>query len=111
MRRAIGVALYVAAVAAYAAFGWLAGLALLTIALLRFALRVQRFRRALAPFTRCPGCRAEIPQYGQFDCSACHATTLSWIWRCRWCGAYAGFTSCQRCGLSVPNPAVRELEQ
>jgi predicted RNA-binding Zn-ribbon protein involved in translation (DUF1610 family) len=102
--------LYAAALGAFVAFGWVAGLILAAIATFRFARRVVRFRRALAETTTCPACRADVPQYGAFSCGPCGARTLGWVWRCRWCGAWAGYTACPSCTLSVANPAIRELD-
>lgn len=108
--RAITLGLYAAVLGAFVAFGWVAGLVLVALATVRFARRVARFQRALAETTRCPSCSGEVPQYGAFSCAPCGARTLGWIWRCRWCGAWAGYTECPSCGMSVPNPAIRELD-
>lgn len=109
--RSITLALYAAALGAFVAFGWVAGLALALVATFRFVRRVARFRRALAETTRCPACREPVPQYGAFSCGPCGARTLGWVWRCRWCGAWAGHTPCPACEMSVPNPMIRELER
>lgn len=102
--------LYAAALGAWFAFGWMTGLVLVVIATFRFVRRVVRFRQALAPTTNCPACRADVQQYGAFQCGPCGARTLGWAYRCRWCGAWAGYLECPDCGMSVPNPAIRELD-
>lgn len=111
MKRTFTFLLYASALGAFFAFGWVAGLVLAAVATFRLVRRIVRFRRALAPTTRCSACREDVPQYGAFSCGSCGSRTLGWIWRCRWCGVYAGHADCPRCGMSVWNPAVRELEQ
>lgn len=90
----------------YALVGWIVGLGLFALALVRGLVVLVRARRALAPTTNCPWCQAVVEQYGPYSCASCHARTLGWAWRCGACGAWAGHIECASCSMSVPNPLL-----
>jgi hypothetical protein len=90
----------------YAVAGWAVGLVVLAAALALLVRKLLVTRRALAPTTRCPWCRAEVPQYGAYACGNCHTRTLGWVWRCPTCAAWAGHTTCPECSMSIVNPLL-----
>jgi hypothetical protein len=92
-------------VAIYLGLGWIVGLAIFAVAIWRTFKFLRRLVAALSPATRCPhGHRVE--QYGRWRCG-CRAVTDGWSWRCRICGAFAGWVACDACGISVSNPLLR----
>jgi hypothetical protein len=91
----------------YLSFGWIVGVFLLVRGLVRALGHWRRARRAMAPTTACPWCRADVSQYGPYSCPQCHTRTLDWAWRCGNCGAWVGHIDCPECGLSVVNPLMR----
>jgi hypothetical protein len=89
--------------------GWRAALAAFALWGAFTLAHVVQLRRALAPRTRCARGHP-VDQYGCYRCT-CGATAEGWVWRpCRFCGASAGWTNCPRCGLSVPNPLLEDLD-
>ncbi|MFO0645848.1 MAG: hypothetical protein U0326_06395 [Polyangiales bacterium] len=94
------------AVVAYIALGWIAGLIVLSVAVVSAYTFLSRTRQALASTTTCPRGH-EVPQYGLLRCGACGAVSESWVWRCPICAAEFGHTPCPTCGLAVQNPLVR----
>ena len=106
MRTTWKISTIVVPLVAYLAFGWVVGLVVLDVWLF---LRLRDYlclRRALAPTLLCPRGH-EVAQYGVHRCSVCGAVSEGWLWQCV-CGAFAGHTKCQVCGLTVWNPLVRE---
>lgn len=91
-------------VAAYAAFGWIAGLILLLLIVIHVALYALRLRRALAPTIRCSGCGLDVPTYGRWSCRVCGAETMGSAWSCSWCSARHSWVRCPHCGLSCGSP-------
>ncbi len=91
--------------ALYLALGWVVGLVALDVWLFLRLRDYLRLRRALAPTLRCPRGH-EVAQYGVHRCGVCGAISEGWLWQCV-CGAFAGHTRCQECGLTVWNPLVR----
>ena len=91
----------------YLALGWLIGILILGIAVIRFFRLWLRARRALAPTITCPWCHSETSQYFEYRCSHCHMRRRGFAWRCS-CGAIAGHLDCEFCGLSIPNPLLEK---
>jgi hypothetical protein len=90
----------------YAMLGWIVGLGVLALQLLRLLHHLVRLRHALAPTTTCPqGHR--VSQYGRYACSACGAETLGSAWWCSWCRTPYGHTPCPVCREPVGNPLLR----
>lgn len=106
MTRALKLVLLAAAVAVYAAFGWIAGLTVATVVLVGLIEQYVRSRQALAPEIACPWCRRPVPQYGAYSCGSCRSRTIGWVWRCSACNAWTGHTQCPHCEMSVPNPLL-----
>jgi len=91
--------------AAAAAFGWVAGLIVLAVAIPKAIAYLLRLRRALAPTTTCPRGHV-VEQYGTFRC-ACGRVSDSWIWRCPSpCRRVSGYVRCPTCGIAVDNPML-----
>lgn len=107
MKNWLRIGLLITAVTLYAAFGWIAGLVVLGVALVVFARRMVRARLALAPTITCPWCGETVEQYGAFSCEHCHARTPGWAWRCSVCGGWAGHVECPSCSMSITNPLLR----
>ena len=87
----------------YLALGWIVGLVLIPVLLVRVAFFLGRLMRALAPAGRCPDGH-RLPHYGRHVCTVCRFEGFSWSWACRWCGATYGHQRCPTCGQSVGNP-------
>lgn len=94
------------ALLALLAEGWRACVLVLLLGGVMGVQSVRSVVQAAAPRTRCPRGHP-VEQYGRFRCGDCGAVSEGWVWRCRVCGAAAGWTSC-RCGLAVRNPLMRE---
>ncbi len=91
----------------YLTVGWIPGLIILGVWLVGLAVAARRTSIAYDDFTRCPLGHA-VPQYGTGRCGACGAVSEGSLWECLHCGAVHGFVGCHVCGLSVPNPMLRE---
>lgn len=68
--------------------------------------RLRGMRAGLSSTIRCPHGH-ESPTVGRYSCGACGSTYHGWIGRCPTCGAGAGWTACQRCGVSISLPWER----
>lgn len=90
-------------VVAFLLLGWLLGLVVLSVWVVRVGRDIVRLRRAIQPTTKCPAGH-EVSQFGQWTCSNCGALSNGWVWKCTLCGAEAGWTPCAACGLAVRNP-------
>lgn len=104
MRRSLGLVAWLVLASLYLTCGWIVGLIVLVILFVRTVFYLRRLRRALAPTIRCPEGHAN-QQWGRFGC-ACGAETMSWIWRCPWCGTRYGHVRCSTCQLAVGNPLL-----
>lgn len=93
--------------ALYSAFGWIAGLVILLVALVRGFRFLWRLLAALAPTTSCGSCGRPVAQYARWRCR-CGAATDGWAWRCGNCRAFAGWVACPHCGMGVTNALLRE---
>ncbi len=107
MMRSLYRPLYIAVlIVMYAMLGWIAGLLLLAVGVVRLVRLLLRLQRALAPTTTCPqGHR--VSQYGRYSCGSCGAETLGSAWWCSWCRARYGHTPCPVCREPVGNPLLR----
>ncbi|MEI7511913.1 MAG: hypothetical protein WCK01_00425 [Candidatus Uhrbacteria bacterium] len=91
----------------YCAFGWIIGLTILAVALVRGARFLMRLLAALAPTTNCAHCQRPVAQYARWRCR-CGAASDGWAWRCSNCRAFAGWVACEHCAMGVTNPLLRE---
>jgi len=97
---------WVVALAAAAAFGWVVGLIVLAVLVPQTLAYLLRLRLALAPETKCPRGHS-LEQYGTYRCS-CGRVRDSWIWQCPspLCRRAAGWVRCPTCGIAVDNPVL-----
>ena len=91
----------------YVSLGWIVGLIILLVALVRGLRFLLRLIAALRPTTRCGHCARPVAQYARWRCR-CGAATDGWAWRCPNCRAFAGWVACEHCGMGVTNPLLRE---
>lgn len=105
MKRLIIVAAYAAAVLAYLAVGWIAGVLVLGAALVSTVRIFQRTAAEFAPAVVCPRGHT-VPTFGTVRCGSCGWVAEGSIWRCSNCDATFGHTLCPVCGLSVRNPSL-----
>lgn len=92
-------------IVAFLLVGWIFGLVILAVWLVRLALEFIRLRKALQPHARCPAGH-RVAQHGRFLCD-CGALYRGWVWKCPVCRREAGYTPCPTCGLAVTSPLER----
>lgn len=105
MKRVITFLVWLLAIAAYLAVGWVPGVVLAIVALAATIRSLVHTARELAPSLRCPRGHV-VPTYGLTRCTACGFESEGSLWRCDHCGVRYGHTPCPRCGLSTKNPAL-----
>jgi hypothetical protein len=96
----------VAVAVLFLVLGWVVGLVVLHVWLIRRAIAFHKAQRAIAATTLCADGH-EVSQFGRFTCKVCGATTDGWAWQCALCGGESGWTACPTCGLAVQNPMER----
>lgn len=82
------------------------GLVLVGRAVLSVGRAARGARAALSSTLVCPnGHRSQA--VGRWRCAACGSVYHGWVGRCRICGAGAGTTSCESCGVTIRLTWVR----
>lgn len=104
MKRLVLFLAYALALVLYLAFGWIAGVLMLVVALMGTARTFAATARELAPTAVCPR-RHVFPTYGLVECSQCRWVCEGSVFSCPNCDARFN-TRCPVCGLSVRNPTL-----
>ncbi len=81
------------------------GVVLILRGILGIGRSVRGVEASLSSTLVCPnGHRSQA--VGRWRCAACGGVYHGWVGRCRACGAGAGMTSCDACGVSIRLPWV-----